>query len=107
MNFFSWGIESKVNIENGKWFKKEKLGKYTHQKLLKNICNDCDINIGKRHIVNHSLRTTGIMQLSELGTPTDQIMAFSGHCSLAGLSSYQDITKKQKIDNVSSSVLAI
>ena len=57
---------------------------------------------GKRHIVNHSLRTTGIMQLSELGTPTDQIMSFSGHCSLAGLSSYRDITKKQKINNVSS-----
>ena len=42
------------------------------------------------------------MQLSRLGIPTDQIMAFSGHRSLAGLSSYQDITKKQKIDNVSS-----
>nr|CAG8529873.1 4881_t:CDS:2 [Entrophospora candida] len=85
-----------------KWFRKEKLGKHTHQKLLKDICNDCGINISKRHTVNHSLRTTGIMQLSKLGTPTEQIMAFSGHCSLAGLSSYQDITKKQKINNVSS-----
>jgi integrase len=100
--FFFLRVESKVNIENGKWFRKEKLGKHTHQKLLKDICNDCGINIGKRHIVNHSLRTTGIMQLSKLGTPTDQIMAFSGHRSLAGLSSYQDITKKQKINNVSS-----
>nr|CAG8518239.1 12827_t:CDS:2 [Entrophospora candida] len=100
--FFFLRIESKINLENSKWFRKEKLGKHTHQKLLKDICNDCGINIGKKHIVNHSLRTTGIMQLSKLGTPTEQIMAFSGHRSLAGLSSYQDITKKQKINNVSS-----
>src|SRR5688572_29946589 len=48
------------------------------------------------------MRTTGIMQLTNLGVPINEIMAYSGHRSLAGLTSYQTIPKKQMHNNVAS-----
>nr|CAG8631303.1 4509_t:CDS:2 [Entrophospora candida] len=64
--------------------------------LIKQICKDCDIDIDKRHIVNHSMRTIDIIQLTNLGVFFNEIMAYGVHCSLAGLSSYQIIPKKNK-----------
>jgi integrase len=101
-SMFFLKIENKVNIEKGKWFSDTNLGKNTLDNLIKQICKDCDIDIGKRHIVNHSMRTTSIMQLTNLGVPVNEIMAYSGHRSLAGLSSYQTIPRKQMLSNVSS-----
>nr|CAG8549365.1 5019_t:CDS:2 [Entrophospora candida] len=44
-------------------------------KYFKQICEDC--NIGKQRIVNHSIRTSGIMQLTNLDAPFNEIMAYS------------------------------
>nr|CAG8661539.1 4596_t:CDS:2 [Entrophospora candida] len=57
--------------------------------LIKQICKDCDIDIDKRHIVNHSMRTIDIIQLTNLGVFFNEIMAYGVHCSLAGLTNVE------------------
>ncbi|CAJ0872100.1 19996_t:CDS:2 [Entrophospora sp. SA101] len=78
--------KNKTNIEKGKWFSGINPGKNSLDSLIEKICEDCDINIGKRHIVNHSMKTTDIIQLTKLGVPFNEIiMVYGGCCLLAGL----------------------
>nr|CAG8575417.1 756_t:CDS:2 [Entrophospora candida]CAG8578539.1 8915_t:CDS:2 [Entrophospora candida] len=70
--------------------------------LIKQICKDCDIDLGEQHIINYSMRTIVIMQLTTLGVSANEIMAYSGYRSPAGLNSYQTIPKNQMLSNVSS-----
>nr|CAG8511879.1 12964_t:CDS:2 [Entrophospora candida] len=50
--------------------------------IIEKICEDCDINIGKRHVVNHSMKTTDIIQLTKLGVPFNEIMMLNNVSSL-------------------------
>ncbi|CAG8717364.1 3821_t:CDS:2 [Dentiscutata erythropus] len=47
-----------------------------------------------KKITNYSLRRTAIQILTQLNVNTDRIIAFSGHCSLGGVASYQTFTKE-------------
>ncbi|CAJ0872223.1 20007_t:CDS:2, partial [Entrophospora sp. SA101] len=73
--------KNKTNIEKGKWFSGINPGKNSLDSLIEKICEDCDINIGKRHIVNHSMKTTDIIQLTKLGVPFNEIIMMLNNVS--------------------------
>nr|CAG8498769.1 9682_t:CDS:2 [Entrophospora candida] len=74
--------KNKTNIEKGKWFSGINPGKNSLDTLIEKICEDCGINIGKRHVVNRSMKTTDIIQLTKLGVPFNEIMMLNNVSSL-------------------------
>ncbi|CAG8656033.1 4496_t:CDS:2, partial [Cetraspora pellucida] len=88
-------IAYKKDFEKDIWFYDSPLGRYAHEKMIRNICQTTGVvNMNLKKITNHSLRRTAIQMLTQLNVNTDRIMAFSGHCSLGGVASYQTFTKK-------------
>lgn len=53
------------------------------------------VNMSLKKITIHSLRRTAIQILILLNVNTDRIMAFSGHRSLGGVTSYQTFLQKK------------
>src|SRR5688572_20902074 len=58
VQFFLKRIENKTNIEKASVVSGINPGKNSLDTLIEKICEDCDINIGKRYIINHSMKTT-------------------------------------------------
>lgn len=74
------------------WFQNRPIGKSTIAKFMNNICHICDI--GKKY-TNHCLRVSAINILKS-NFSDKNIMAISGHKSLASLSIYERTSEKKK-----------
>jgi hypothetical protein len=99
-NFFLC-INTPKEVYHGNWFADAKLGKNTHDTMLKSIVTDCGININGHNLVNHSMRSTGISLWMLLGIPHAEQMDITGHRTIAGISSYSTSTVQQRKKNVS------
>ncbi|RIB18506.1 hypothetical protein C2G38_1343593 [Gigaspora rosea] len=69
--------------------------------MMHSICKDAKLDFKGRCITNHSMRSTGIHNLVELGVTLDEQMIFSQHKTIAGVSAYQHQSLKSKRNNVS------
>ncbi|GBC25786.2 zinc finger MYM-type protein 3-like [Rhizophagus irregularis DAOM 181602=DAOM 197198] len=94
-------INTPREIYHGNWFSDLKLGKNSHDNMLKNIVADCKTDANGRNLVNHSMRSTGISLWMLLGISHAEQMDITGHRTLAGISAYSTSTAQQRKKNVS------
>ncbi|CAG8810168.1 24810_t:CDS:2, partial [Gigaspora margarita] len=71
------------------------------EKNYASICKDAKLDFKDCCITNHSMRSTGIHNLVELGITLDKQIIFSRHKSIAEVSAYQHQSLKCMRDNVS------
>ncbi|CAG8836417.1 11899_t:CDS:2, partial [Gigaspora margarita] len=82
-------------FEKGIWFYDAPLGRYTYEKMIREICQNMGVvNMNYKKIINHSIKRSAIQILTQLNVATDRIMAFSGHRSIGEVTSYQTFTKE-------------
>ncbi|CAB4395472.1 unnamed protein product [Rhizophagus irregularis] len=93
-------INTPQEIYHGNWFSDLKLGKNSHDNMLKNIVADCKIDANGHNLVNHSMRSTGISLWMLLGISHAEQMDITGHRTLAGISAYSTSTAQQRKKNV-------
>lgn len=100
-DYFFVAINTPKKVYHGDWYLTSKLGKGSHDTMMHNICKDAKLDFKGRCITNHSMRSTGIHNLVELGVTLDEQMIFSRHKTIAGVSAYQHQSLKRKRNNVS------
>ncbi|CAG8708174.1 zinc finger MYM-type protein 2-like [Rhizophagus irregularis DAOM 181602=DAOM 197198] len=100
-DYFFVSINTPKKIGCGEWYLTTKLGKGSHDAIMRNICIDSGLDFKDRSITNHSMRSTGIHNLVESGVTLDEQMNFSRHKTIAGVSAYQHQSIKRKQDNIS------
>ncbi|CAG8533610.1 17862_t:CDS:2 [Cetraspora pellucida] len=100
-DYFFISINTPKKVYHGDWYLTSKLGKGSHDTMMHNICKDAKLDFKGCSITNHSMRSTGIHNLVELGVTLDEQMIFSRHKTIAGVSAYQHQSLKRKRDNVS------
>ena len=100
-DYFFVSINTPKKIYCGEWYLSTKLGKGSHETMMRNICTDSGLDFKDRSITNHSMRSTGIHNLVESGVTLDEQMTFSRHKTIAGVSAYQHQSIKRKRDNAS------
>jgi integrase len=100
-DYFFVSINTPKNINHGEWYLSTKLGKGSHDTMMRSICIDSGLDFKDRSITNHSMRSTGIHNLVESGVTLDEQMTFSRHKTIAGVSAYQHQSIKRKRDNAS------
>ncbi|KAF0536906.1 Zinc finger MYM-type protein 2-like: PROVISIONAL [Gigaspora margarita] len=100
-DYFFVAINTPKKVYHGDWYLTSKLGKESHDTMMHNICKDAKLDFKGRCITNHSMRSTGIHNLVELGVTLDEQMIFSQHKTIAGVSAYQHQSLKRKRNNVS------
>ncbi|CAG8615771.1 15241_t:CDS:2 [Gigaspora rosea] len=97
----NYTLVADIRIYHGDWYLTSKLEKGSHDTMMHSICKDAKLDFKGRCITNHSMRSTGIHNLVELGVTLDEQMIFSQHKTIAGVSAYQHQSLKRKRNNVS------
>ncbi|PKY24914.1 hypothetical protein RhiirB3_439654 [Rhizophagus irregularis] len=82
-DYFFVSINTPKNINHGEWYLSTKLGKGSHDTMMRSICINSGLNFKDRSITNHSMRSTGIYNLVESGVTLDEQMTFSRHKTIA------------------------
>ncbi|KAF0336272.1 zinc finger mym-type protein 2-like: PROVISIONAL [Gigaspora margarita] len=100
-DYFFVGINTPKKVYHGDWYLTSRLGKGSHDTMMHSICKDAKLDFKGRCITNHSMRSTGIHNLVELGVTLDEQMIFSRHKTIAGVSAYQHQSLKRIRNNVS------
>src|SRR4051794_14778632 len=59
-DYFFVSINTPKNIYNGNWYLTTKLGKGSHDMMMRSICSDSGMDFKDRNITNHSMRSMGI-----------------------------------------------
>ncbi len=59
-DYFFVSINTPRNLYHGEWYLTTKLGKGSHETMMRNICIDAKLDC---NITNHSMRSTGIHNL--------------------------------------------
>ncbi len=75
------------------WFSPVPVGKNMLATMLKNMCNEAQID-GRK--ANHSLHSTGASELFQAGVPEKIIKERTGHHSLEALQTYERTTTEQQ-----------
>ncbi|CAG8824112.1 19290_t:CDS:2, partial [Gigaspora margarita] len=76
-DYFFVGINTPKKVYHGDWYLISKLEKGLHNTMMHSICKDAKLDFKGHCITNHSMRSTGIHNLVELGVTLDEHMIFS------------------------------
>jgi integrase len=90
--FFFLGIQTKKNIENGLWYRQERIGKKKIESILKMTGRQC----GLPELTAHRIRAMTVKSLQREGFSYKQIQSVTGHRSVSGLLAYEVVDEEAK-----------
>ena len=70
-----------------RWYKTSNIGEKRMRNFLHELAKECDIDVIRRKITNHSVRKILVKLLKDLGFSDIKVMSVSRHRSLNGLKS--------------------
>ncbi|CAB4479138.1 unnamed protein product [Rhizophagus irregularis] len=97
-NFYLRPISDIKKINEDLWYFPLHLGRDKLNQMLKTIATETGIDTVNKKISNHSTRKSAIQNLNNQDVDAQQIMAFSGHHSLAGVNAYRMPNEKQMME---------
>lgn len=76
------------NAECSKWYKNCPVGANEISKWVKHAAEETGLDIKRRKITNHSLRSSAVSNLAKSGVGENQLLKITGHSSVNSIKSY-------------------
>lgn len=97
--------------ESSNWYKNSPVGINEIAKWAKIAAEETGLDVKKRKISNHSIRSTAVSTLAKAGVGEHQLMKITGHSNINSIKSYlqldgehhEEIVKKMRTNIVTSS----
>ncbi|XP_031334073.1 uncharacterized protein LOC116164086 [Photinus pyralis] len=77
-----------TNTECSNWYKNSPVGINEITKWVKHAAEETGLDIKRRKITNHSLRSSAVSNLAKSGVGENQLLKITGHSSVSSIKSY-------------------